>query len=143
MTAEFTIREVEERDAGGIARLAKKCPPLRTSVEGTYEYLAICFKRYFLLAESRGEIIGFVVGFPSLEGDIWIYQIAADPKHRRKNIGSSLLAEALKRFQTDGYKNIYARALKSNDPSLKLLKKFGFNKKRTLKEWVEMEKVIP
>jgi ribosomal protein S18 acetylase RimI-like enzyme len=136
------IREAEEKDACKVEELAKKCPPLRASVEGTYEYLALCFKRYFLLAECQGEIIGFVVGFPSLEGKMWIYQIAVNKEHRLRKIANRLLTEEIKRSQLDGYKTMGVRALKSNEASIELLKNFGFKETRIINNWIELEKSI-
>jgi len=48
----YTIREVEKGDIREVKNIADMSPPLRASVEGTYEHLAICFKKYFLVAEK-------------------------------------------------------------------------------------------
>lgn len=138
----YLIREAEEGDAEAIERLAKMCPPLRASVKGTYEYLVLGFKKYFLVVTRNDEIVGFVVGFPSLEGGTWIYQIAVHPEQRRKKVGEMLLQEELERLKSDGHDVVKTRVLKSNDPSMKLLGKFGFKKEREVGEWAEMEKFL-
>ncbi|MDY6966341.1 MAG: GNAT family N-acetyltransferase [Halobacteriota archaeon] len=140
----FTVREAEEKDADKIEELASRCSPLRGSVDGTYEYLAICFGRYFLLAESEGRIIAFLVSFPNLdvEGEIWIYQIGVSSESRRMNVAEELLSEEIKRFVTDGYKKVKARILEDNISSLSLFKKLGFNDVGIVDGWVEVEKVI-
>ena len=141
----FTIREAEEKDADKIEQLASRCSPLRGSVCGTYEYLAICFRRYFIIAESDSEIIAFLIGFPNLdvEGEVWIYQIGVCPENQRMNVAKELLLEELRRFSTDGYKKIKARILEDNKPSQELFKKLGFEEAGvTLEGWVEVEKVI-
>ncbi len=139
-TTEYQLREARESDAEAVERLAKICQPLRASVKGTYEYMVLGFKRYFLLALHDDKVIGFIVGFPSLEGDVWIYQIAVHPVYREKGVGEKLLGEELKRLRSDNRSVVRVRILESNRPSMSLFKKFGFKKKKKVGGWVEMEK---
>ncbi|MDY6932190.1 MAG: GNAT family N-acetyltransferase [Halobacteriota archaeon] len=141
---EYTIREAEERDAEEIEKLAMRCPPLRGSISGTYEYLALCFRRYFLIAEAGGEIIAFLVGFPNLdvEGEIWIYQIAVCEEERGTSLARELLTEEMKRFASDGYNVVKARILEDNNCSLGLFKKLGFERVCIVDGWVEVVRGI-
>ena len=137
----YTIREVEEEDSTEIERLARMCSPLRASVTGTYEYLALCFKRYFLVAECN-RIIGFIIGLPNIgvEGEWWVYQIATDPAHRREKIAENLFGEEVKRFKSDGFKKIKTRILATNKSSIELFIKYGFEKAGVIHNWIEFEK---
>ncbi len=144
MVMKYTITEAEEEDSEVIEELARICPPLRGGVCSTYEYLAICFKRYFLIAKKIDEAIGFIVGFPNIdkknEGEVWIYQIAVCPKDQGLKIGFDLLTEELLRFSLGGYKKVKARILDSNYQSLGLFKKMGFEEIEKKGEWIEVEK---
>jgi ribosomal protein S18 acetylase RimI-like enzyme len=137
------IREAEEEDAVNIEKLAKECSPLRASIHGTYEYLALCFRRYFLVVEEE-EIMGFIIGLPNVDirGEYWIYQIAVNPVHRRKRIAENLLEEEIRKFKADGCKCIKARVLKYNDPSIELFTKANFMDFSRKGDWIELEKVI-
>ena len=139
----YTIREVEEEDSTEIERLAGMCSPLRASVAGTYEYFALCIGRYFLLAEGS-RTVGFIIGLPKIdiEGECWIYQIATDPAHREEKIATILLDEEIKRFKSDGFKNIKTRILATNNPSMELFMKHGFKRVDVINEWIEFEKNI-
>lgn len=141
---EYEITEADEKDSKKIEELAMTCPPLRGAICGTYEYLAICFKKYFLVARKKDEIIGFIVGFPNIDkkksGEVWIYQIAVCPKNQGSKIGFDLLSEELKRFSVDKNKLVKARILDSNHQSLELFKKIGFKEVKKIGEWIEVEK---
>ena len=140
MKMELTIREAEERDAEEIENLAKRCPPLRGSISGTYEYLALCFRRYFLIAEASGDIIAFLVGFPNLDvkGEVWIYQVAVCQEKRGTSVARDLITEVIRRFASDGYSVVKARILEDNDCSLRLFKKLGFERVCIVDGWVEV-----
>lgn len=101
----YTIREIEEADVDRVREVAELSPPLRAAVKGTYEHLAICFKKYFLVAEEKDEVVGFIVGFPNVNvnQEAWVYQVAVKPTHRRRKIAENLLNEEVKRFKLDGY----------------------------------------
>lgn len=142
----YTITKAMEEDSEKIEELARTCPPLRGAICGTYEYFAICFRRYFLVARKNDEIIGFIVGFPNIDkksdGEVWIYQIAVCPKNQRLKIGFDLLSEELKLFYSDGFKIVKARILDSNHQSLGLFKKIGFKEIEKIGEWIEVEKKL-
>jgi ribosomal protein S18 acetylase RimI-like enzyme len=138
----YTIREAKEEDSIEIERLARISSPLRGSIAGTYEYLALCFKRYFLVAECS-RIVGFIIGLPNIDvkGEFWVYQIATDPTHKRERIAENLLDEEAKRFNSDGCKKIKARILATNRPSIELFTKYGFKKVDVIRDWIEFEKI--
>lgn len=138
--SEYRLREATEEDAEQVEALAKLCQPLRASVKGTYEYLALCFPRYFLVAMGPTGMAGFVVGLPSLSGEAWIYQICVHPDHRRKKVGELLMEEELKRFRSDRFPRVKARVLETNQPSLSLMRKMGLKETGKKGEWVELQK---
>ncbi len=135
------LRDVREEDAQQIENIANSCPPLRASVKGTYEYLAICFGRYFIGAWGDAEILGFIVGFPNVSkpGECWIYQIAVRPEYQKNNIGKRLLEEEISRFKSDNHSIVKARVLDYNEASIQLFKGMLFERASTLGRWLEFE----
>ena len=123
----MSIRNAEIKDAKSIADLAQDCSGfMRSSVEGTYEYLIRCFRSTFLVYEDKEEIKGFVVSFPNIdiEGEYWIYQICINGSLRGKGIGYKLLSPLIKIIQEKGYKILKTHA--NNQHSYNLHKKCGF-----------------
>ncbi|RZN64253.1 MAG: GNAT family N-acetyltransferase [Candidatus Methanoliparum thermophilum] len=139
----YFIREADEKDSMKIEALAKKASPLRPSVAGTYEYLALCFKRYFLVAIDE-DILGFIIGLPNIDNknESWIYQIAVHPSYRRKKIASNLLKMEIERLTDDNFKKIKARILSTNNRSFKFFNKYGFNMVGYIDNWIEVEKEL-
>lgn len=128
----FNLRNVEIEDKFKIAEVAEKCaPPIRSSVVGTYEYLARCFRSYFLVVENdEGEIVGFISGFPNLDvkGEIWIYQVAILEDFRGHGFGSMLFEAFISQAKKDGYKILKSHYVWDNEISAGLHSKYGFEK---------------
>ncbi len=127
------ILEAKIEDCNEIEKVAKKSPPLRASISGTYEYFVLCFSKYFLKAfdSENTKIAGFIVGFPNIFGqsEFWVYQIAVLEEFRKKGIATQLYLELINRAHKIGnYKNIYTEILLDNIPSKNLHKKLGFIK---------------
>jgi len=140
--ADYQLREAREEDAEQVEALARLCQPLRASVKGTYEYLAICFPKYFLVALGPTGMAGFVIGLPSLSGEAWIYQICVHPDHRRRKVGELLMEEELRRFRSDRFPRVRARVLETNLPSLSLMRKMGLREVGKKGEWVELQREL-
>ena len=123
------IRNVQVKDKFLVTEIAEKSIPyIRSSVVGTYEYLARCFQRSFFLCEDNSKPIGFIVGFPntSSEGEFWLYQIAILEEYREKGIGSMLFKAFIKQVKSDGYDKIRSHYKFDNERSAKAHAKFSF-----------------
>ena len=90
-------------------------------------------RRPIWVAETAGEIVGwlsfsdFYDGRPAYTGtaEIGIY---VREGHRGRGIGKSMLEEAIERAPALGIKTLTAGAFASNEPSLGLFGRFGFER---------------
>jgi L-amino acid N-acyltransferase YncA len=90
-------------------------------------------RRPIRVAEAAGEVVGwlslsdFYDGRPAYNGtaEIGIY---VKEGHRGGGTGSRLLEEAIERAPALGIKTLTAGAFTSNEPSLKLFSRFGFER---------------
>jgi [ribosomal protein S18]-alanine N-acetyltransferase len=80
-----------------------------------------------LTAEINGQICGFLVARVT-EDEAEILNMAVDPAHRRKGIGSTLLLAAISAAQAQNGKNIYLEVRESNSAAISFYRQHGFEK---------------
>lgn len=86
----------------------------------------------FFLAFYEDALVGSILAdtvsaLPKPRGKLW--QLAVDPRHRRKGVGSKLLGEAIDYLQSSDLKSIEARTWNST-PYIEFYKKHGFEPTR-------------
>ncbi len=140
---EYIIREVTEKDLDDVIRinrenLPENYPPYFFKMH--YER----FPKAFLVAESKGEIVGYIMCRVEL-GSLYtskrafgrqghIISIAVVPHMRRKGIGTSLMTEAMKALkEVYGVDEYYLEVRVSNKPAISLYEKLGFRKVKVLR----------
>ncbi|MEW5954421.1 MAG: GNAT family N-acetyltransferase [Bacillota bacterium] len=99
----------------------------------------------FLVAENKGEILGFIVvdkcyrihkGKPVGE----IQEIVVDGRHQGRKIGPRLLDAGIRRLESSGLQKIGLWVGKHNKPAQALYDKYGFRSIYTVHQWVRMER---
>ncbi|MFG2162178.1 GNAT family N-acetyltransferase [Streptomyces olivaceus] len=89
-----------------------------------------------LLAEAGGELVGTVIaGF-----DGWrchLYRLAVHPEHRRRGIGSALLAAAEERFVRLGGRRGDAMVLRRNERAQHAWRAAGYAPEEQWRRWVK------
>jgi ribosomal protein S18 acetylase RimI-like enzyme len=83
-----------------------------------------CSAAVFLVYESAGKVVGVIRGTYDGSRAI-IHQLSVHPKYQRKNIGTALAKEIIKRFQERGAPTVSATVTKQ---SLPFWQKIGFKK---------------
>jgi len=83
-----------------------------------------CTAAVFLVCEMEGKIVGVTRGTYDGSRAI-IHQISVHPAHQRKDIGTALVKEVVKRFKQMGAPTISATV---TDQSLPFWQKVGFKK---------------
>lgn len=80
-------------------------------------------KRYFLVAEQRGKVVGFIIGeeraweFGSPPCG-WIFALGVDPDHREGGIGTALFAALIQRMKESGVSTV--RTMLARDDALNM-----------------------
>jgi RimJ/RimL family protein N-acetyltransferase len=107
----------------------------------------ICFKDGFLpeatwLAAYVGagdiEYCGTIQGIRATHTYGAIQNVGITPSHRRRGIGSALIAAALAGFQHAGLTRVYLEVTAQNDRAVRLYKRLGFRRTKTLFKAVEL-----
>jgi ribosomal protein S18 acetylase RimI-like enzyme len=66
-----------------------------------------------------------------------IQNIGITPHHRRRGVGTALIAAALAGFQQVGLTRAYLEVTSQNEPAIRLYKQLGFQRTKTLYKAVE------
>lgn len=99
----------------------------------------------FLVAESKGKLLGFIVvdkcyrihkGRPVGE----IQEVVVDIKHQGRQIGPRLLDAGIRRLENFGLQKIGLWVGKHNEPARVLYNRFNFRSIYTVHQWVRMER---
>lgn len=79
----------------------------------------------FLIAESRGEIVGYVVAMAVID-EAEILNVAVSPSRRGEGVGGDLLDEALKQVEARGAESVFLEVRVSNAAARALYQSRGF-----------------
>lgn len=96
--------------------------------------------RGFLVAESDGGVVGYVVADVEVQGGHrvgHIKDIAVREDARNQGIGSSLLSRAISVLASDGAKVIKLEVRESNQAAAGLYRSFGFDHRHTVPEYYD------
>jgi len=140
---EVDIREFRDSDLNRILEIERKCFRDPWSRE-LFEFISRRYPSIFLVAESNGEIVGYVIAIVEdtlslrkLRTDRYghILNLAVDEKHRRRRIGSTLINSILKKLRERNVSKVYLEVRKSNSAAKNLYLKFNFKVKKLIKNY--------
>lgn len=122
MNREIAFRKPNPKDGIRVWELVKAAGSL--DVNSAYCYMMICdyFRDTSAVAESDGEIVGFVSAFshPGKSGTLFVWQIAVSASVRGMGIGSRLLDTLMDRKASEQVRHIETTISPSNMPSRSL-----------------------
>ncbi len=125
---EVTIRGVKEKDFLEIMRVAAGCAPVPLERDSIYH----CFTRFFantcFVAESRGLVVGFILGWISqVEGTVaYVHNVCVAPEMRRKGIAARLYNRFIEAVRLKGCKKVFLIINPKNEASLRFHQALGF-----------------
>jgi len=137
MSDEIKIRDFEERDAPGVARMWQESMPVwppffNDGIPYTAERVLREqreFGRIFtLVAAVEDEVPGFcgISPIPKEKSAAYVGILNVSPSHHKQGLGKHLLLEALRRVSDMGFERLDLHTWTSNLPAVPLYKKTGF-----------------
>lgn len=88
--------------------------------------------------ESPGEFCGTVQGIRDRNGMGAIQNLGIVPEHRNRGLGSVLMMKALQGFRRAGLRRAFLEVTAQNDGAIKLYRRLGFVKARTVYKAIEV-----
>ncbi len=89
----------------------------------------------FIVAEINGIVVGYIVGFQTLEQTGRIFSFAVHPDYQKRGIGSRLLKEMINLFSRAGVSEIILEVRISNIRAKNFYEKYGFYQISVLKRY--------
>ncbi len=126
-TVTVAYRKPRLADATSVRGLIKACPPL--DLNSTYAYMLLCthFAGTCVVAETDGEVVGFVSGYrqPSSPDTLFVWQVAVRESARGCGVAFGLLDELTSRPECAGVARIETTINPSNQASWSLFESFA------------------
>jgi len=126
---EYRIREVEEDDLEEIQKIEQDSFPYPFS-RWQFWWFYAQEKENFLVAETQGEIIGYIIGSKSFRR-ITVSSLAVKEGYRNKGIATSLVDKFIEQVKPK-FKRLELQVRVSNKKALALYNKLGFQRIKTI-----------
>jgi ribosomal-protein-alanine acetyltransferase len=120
------IRRATADDIPAIRALASQSPEAAQWSEQHYDALAAGdSSRLVLVAEERGDILGFLVAH-AIAGEFELENIVVTARARRRGVGRSLVLELVKAAVQSGFQAIHLEVRGQNRVARALYERLGF-----------------
>lgn len=127
----YLIRNFEEKDLATVMRLV--LDTLDEFYESSlYVTLHDLWKEGFIVAESGGEIIGFILGVTSAPKESRILILTIPEEHRKRGIGSALLKAFIKECYLKNLNIINLEVKVENEDAIRFYNRHGFTIIKTI-----------
>jgi L-2,4-diaminobutyric acid acetyltransferase len=122
------VREVKPDEFPKVVELTKNCKPLEVYPEHFYKIIFRYFKDLCIVAEDKGQLIGFAMGFSAQNPDrtCFLWQIGVNPNSQSKGIGKKMVKYFEEKIKSLGYNRIELTVDLENTPSQKLFEKLNY-----------------
>ena len=121
----WTIRDAGEEDVIEVARIEKASFSDPWSA-GEFTAVLASPHAIFLVACDASDSIGGYVVMMSVLDESEVLNIAVDPSHRGKSLGSILLDRSLEEAERRGSQATFLEVRESNEPAIRLYRSRGF-----------------
>lgn len=136
--SEMIIRQARESDIDGITRLDQLCFSAPWSRESFRQEIMENSLALYLVAElphSEG-LVGYA-GIWAILDEGHITNVAVHPGYRRRHIGEALVKVLMEEASSSGIRLFTLEARVSNEPAIRLYRKFGFREVGVRKGYYE------
>ena len=134
------IRVFEERDQPQVVALWKQVfsyPEPRNDPATSIRRKLDAQRNLFFVAEIDGILVGTVMGgYDGHRG--WIYSLAVDPAHRRREVGTALIRHVEKALAEQGAPKVNLQVFPTNSGAIEFYEKLGYR----VEERISMGKVL-
>jgi len=134
----ITIQRATINDLETLYQIERECFTIEAFSKEHIAYLLQNPNTVSLVAQTNGEIVGFIVGLIHRQDKMItgrVYTIDVASKHRRKSVGLKLLDELERIFVKRGAKICYLEARVDNVAALELYRKRGYVEVEKLKKY--------
>lgn len=118
----YNLREPVPEDGQHLYNLVSRSEPL--DLNSLYAYILVCdhFRNTSVVAEDEEGAAGFISGYsiPGKDNTLFIWQVAVDPRMRRKGLAGIMIQNILER--NNQFRYIETTVTPSNDASDKLFR---------------------
>lgn len=121
-----TVREAKESDLEEVMRIEKASFSKYPFPIEVFEELFKRCSKYFLIAEYKGGVSGYVCGRLVGKNLGEVVSIAVEPGLRRRGIGRMLMLELESRFREDRVKTVRLEVGVDNDAAIRLYESLGY-----------------
>jgi ribosomal-protein-alanine acetyltransferase len=136
--SDITIRPAKAEDLDQLLIVERQCFRAHRFTRKNFHYHLKNSRSVFAVAESNGEIAGYVAGiiYHGSHNRIGrIYSMAVLPKWRGRGIGSRLLKYFEYQSEKQGSQSITLEVRKTNRTAFNLYKRAGYEVKKTLPDY--------
>lgn len=127
----WTLRDFADRDLFATIQLANDVLGEAYSSE-LFLRIAELYPDGFIVAESEGRIVGFVMGVVSVPAVARVLILVVDDDHQGQGIGGALLETFTRRFSRGGVDRIRLEVRRSNDDAIRFYERHGFEIEGTI-----------
>lgn len=93
---------------------------------GLFLHFARMYPRGFMVAETGGSIVGFVMGTVERAYEARILALAVEPDLRRQGIGTALTERFIENFRSFGVKRVTLEVRVTNEGAIRMYRSLGF-----------------
>jgi [ribosomal protein S18]-alanine N-acetyltransferase len=137
MNRETVFRKYRNDDLEAIFRLDEVCFAEEFRFDrGSMSAFAGARDAVTLIAEDRGELIGFVIAHVKrveTERRVYIVTLDVAPEWRRKGLARGLMAEVEARLLADGARRIHLHVFTGNDAAIRFYERLGYESIRIVR----------
>jgi L-2,4-diaminobutyric acid acetyltransferase len=126
----ITFRKPDAEDGAAVWELVRECKPLDENSMYCNLLQAGHFRDTCVVAERRGEIVGWVSGYilPSDPGTVFVWQVAVSGAARGEGLGARLLEQLLRRDACRDVRRLQTTITRDNAASWALFRKLADRK---------------